>query len=406
MKPAQTAVLILGATPSVGLQVVHSLAWTRRYRLTTASAEHPHLLSRSRHCRHVHLAGWSWRAGPEQLDAHFAGWTGAVLLPVETSAVRWMIRHAEALRQRWRLVPLPPADSFEQAFHKATVSELAQGLGLEIPHLHRLAVGPGANLADLPPEIAFPALLKPAHGTGGEGIVRLPDRASLEARLPKLRPESEYFVQNYIPGTDLSCGFLCQDGVVRAAVTYLCLARRTEYGAFRSLQVVRDAEAEAVGARLLSAMQWNGVANLDLRRAHDGRLYLLDFNPRCWGNLRSLLGTGLNFADLLCLAALGQPIPSHVPRCLAYLSPLDTVAAILRRMRHPLTHDPVQWSWRASSLRFVANDPAVYWSLLREQVGVAGGWWKHLAWLRRYARQGRSRGHETPLQASPRRSSS
>ena len=70
-------------------------------------------------------------------------------------------------------------------------------------------------------------------------------------------------------------------------------------------------------ARLVKALRWSGIANFDLRRdARDGRIRVIEINPRYWSSMLGSCASGVHFPHLACLAALGIPFapPRSRPR--------------------------------------------------------------------------------------------
>jgi predicted ATP-grasp superfamily ATP-dependent carboligase len=67
----------------------------------------------------------------------------------------------------------------------------------------------------------------------------------------------------------------------------------------------------AAGARLLEALDWEGVAMVECK--HDpvtDRYYVIEINPRFWGSLQLAIDAGVDFPRLLVECAIGgSPAP-------------------------------------------------------------------------------------------------
>jgi hypothetical protein len=57
----------------------------------------------------------------------------------------------------------------------------------------------------------------------------------------------------------------------------------------------------AIARRLSQYLNWTGVANFDVRIRHsDGKIFVLDMNPRFWANIYGSVLAGTNFVRLNC----------------------------------------------------------------------------------------------------------
>jgi predicted ATP-grasp superfamily ATP-dependent carboligase len=341
------------------LGLVHSLAGTRRYHAISVGFAEDDALRYSRRCRHETLCDWRWNAGCEQLAPLAAELGTAVLLPVSIRAVEWVVHHRAALAEAWRLVPLPDAHDLQVANDKVRLSALARREGAHVPPLVELAELERADWQSL----SFPALLKPRQGFGGSGIVRLDGSQDLQRAVSGMTRAANYFVQSFVSGRDVSCGVFCRDGEVLASVAYRPLARQGDFGRFTSIQSLHDADVDEAVSRLMRALHWNGIANVDLVQSHDGRVHVLEVNPRCWGNMSAGLALGVNFADMLCRAALGLPVTRQICRPGRFFDALDAMALLRAALRDRDVRRRLPWRRllaRGSALRLVASDPLPY----------------------------------------------
>jgi predicted ATP-grasp superfamily ATP-dependent carboligase len=182
---------------------------------------------------------------------------------------------------------------------------------------------------------AYPVVFKPARGSGGIGIQMFPDittarsflRTSCRAAYPAL-------LQHYIQGQDVDCSVFCDKGKILAHTIQVgALSRRHPFGSDEGLEFVCDPQTLEVVARLMSALKWNGIAHVDLRRdRHDNQVKVLDLNPRYWDSLLGSLSAGINFPYLSCLAALGieSPPPKVVLR--KFFSAKAAVRHLVKKM--------------------------------------------------------------------------
>ncbi len=335
-------VVLLDGGGNLGEKVMHALAITKNYRLWIAKIPKAGNITYSRHCRYVTLHDWSWNNSAEDLHIFFSHLSHAILLPITLKAVHWVVDHQDALRKKWRLPRLPSATILNIASDKLELARLLNHIGIATPPV--CAVTQYHLLAD---KIGAPILLKPKRGEGGKGIQRAENRHDAARQISSLQFPNCFFAQTYISGIDVSHGVFCRNGAIDAAVAYRCLNRKEVFGTFSSIQIVDDAPGFAIVERLMRALKWNGIANIDLRVADDGTIYVLDLNPRFWGNVRSVLVSGLNFPELVCLDINGHASPRLSARTSCYY---DLKTSFLMWCRRKI-------SYRESEVRWIIFDP-------------------------------------------------
>ena len=143
---------------------------------------------------------------------------------------------------------------------------------------------------------------------------------NLEADPPAAR-DSE-IIQEHIPGTDVGCSFLSENGRIAA----LTIQRRAmkQWAPFTSalqLEFLHDEGVAELAAAFAAATNWSGVVNLDLRLdTRTGEAVLLEANPRYWATLLGSLAMGVNFPLLHCNLSLGRTVPSVRARTGRWLS--------------------------------------------------------------------------------------
>jgi predicted ATP-grasp superfamily ATP-dependent carboligase len=100
----------------------------------------------------------------------------------------------------------------------------------------------------------------------------------------------------------------------------------------------------------MTALNWNGVAHIDMRRDPDGRLFIIEMNPRYWGSLEGSLHAGVNFPNLAARISLGESFPQPDYSNVRYSSALSTI-------KRRLKNKPALSLWRETNLRYYLRDP-------------------------------------------------
>lgn len=233
---------------------------------------------------------------------------GWVLYPTRDEVVAAFSRHRAELASFYR-VPTPEWETIRWAWDKRLTYRLAGDLGIATPRTWS-AADAGA-LAGL--DVAFPVTLKPAIK---ERFIYRTNIKALRADGPgeladafraacAVIPAEEIILQEYIPGggeTQFSyCAFVGRDGPVATMLARRARQRPPEFA--RSSTYVETIEMPALeepSRRLLAEIGYYGLVELEYKLdQRDGRLKLLDFNPRTWG-YHSIGGrAGVDFPYLL-----------------------------------------------------------------------------------------------------------
>ena len=279
------------------------------------------------------LAGWSrycertlpWPAvsEPERVEyliglARAHGLSGWALFPADEEPAALLARNRDALGEHFRLGILAPWETLRWAYDKRLTYQLAAELG--VAHPRTLTPRDKEDVAGY--DGAFPAILKPAFRPELNRFTiskawPVTDRASLVARYEEasaLLDPDLIMIQELIPGggeTQFSYAALCKAGRPLASL----VARRTrqwpmDFGrASTYVETVDDPDVEETGRRVLAALRFDGIVELEFKRdPRDGRLKLLDINPRIWGWHTLARRAGVDFPYLLWRMLHGEPI--------------------------------------------------------------------------------------------------
>ena len=230
-------------------------------------------------------------------------------------------RCRDALADRFRFV-LPPAQLVEDTVDKVRFAALAERLGLPVPETLVLRRGE-ASLSTIEAWKCFPAVLKPAHRNGwftsalhaehvgnNRKAIRVLDRGELERCLPAVRAyHADFLLQAAVEGGEERIAsyhaYVREGGELAGEFTGRKVRTfpRT-YGLSTHVEITDDAELRLAGRRVLAQTGFHGVVKLDFKRdARDGRLSLLEMNPRftLWNHPGARAGVdlpGLVYDDL------------------------------------------------------------------------------------------------------------
>lgn len=240
-----------------------------------------------------------------------------VLFVEEDMQLLMVSRHRHRLAAAFRFA-LPEAGFIEDMVDKARFQRLAQALDLPVPRARVLHPDAGSRPPDL--DLRYPLVLKPltrreswAAIEQGAKAVQIDGADDLAALWPRLMAAGlDLLVQELIPGPEsqIESYHVYVDAHGAVAGEFTGRKIRTypaTYGHSTALTITdirgQAADVAALGRAVAARIGLRGVAKFDFKRAPDGRLYLLEVNPRfnLWHHLGAVAGVNLPalvYADL------------------------------------------------------------------------------------------------------------
>jgi len=236
-------------------------------------------------------------------------------------------RHRERLSECFRFL-LPAPGLLAQLLDKEQFVMLASGLGLPVPCSQVLS----PRVADGPPshiDPRYPIVLKPlphrdhdwyTHVASSKAL-RVESPAALSELWPRLRATRLRFLAQELvegPETRVQSYHVYVDSRGRVAGEFAGRKIRThpaEFGRSTALETIADPTVLDTGRSIVGQLGLSGVAKLDFKRDAEGRLLLLEVNPRysLWAHLGALAGVNLPALAYMDLSG-GPPLPPSVAR--------------------------------------------------------------------------------------------
>jgi glutathione synthase/RimK-type ligase-like ATP-grasp enzyme len=274
-----------------------------------------------------------------------------VLLPVGEAGIRCTSANSEPFTDICSVAPFPDTDAFDLAVDKSRLAEFL--IDRHLPGLPDWDATVLRSRPDLWETLPFPVLLKARRGSFGRQITYVATASDLGKALSNLNDETgDYFVQPYLSGRDVDCSVLCQGGEILAH-TIQRERVPARFGTFQPpvvVEFVHDEQVLEIVRPMMKALDWTGVAHVDLRRdSNTGGLYVLEINARFWGSILGSVLVGVNMPHLACLAA--RNIPFEVPK---FRPGLYFARGIAGRAGD---QKGLRYDWRRSNLPFVLRDP-------------------------------------------------
>ena len=225
-------------------------------------------------------------------------------------------RARERLLKVFRTV-LPDAALAEDLVDKARFAHLVDRLTLPVPRSMR--VSPSGEPP--PSDLRFPLVVKPITRHNEEWAplasakaIELTDMAELKTLWPRLADGGlDVLLQELVPGpeTHVESYHVYVDATGETAGEFTGRKIRTyptRYGYSTALEITSTQDVIETGREIVARLNLHGVAKLDFKRhPDDGRLYLLEVNPRF--NLWHYPGAkaGVNLPELVFRDLVGAP---------------------------------------------------------------------------------------------------
>jgi D-aspartate ligase len=342
---AATDALILGSGVNL-IEVVRALALAGiRSQVVPVPGEPA---ARSRHATVVASRDWAdpGVGGEEEFVAALVAYgrrqeRPLPLLFTSDEALLLVSGFRDALGAAFRFV-LPPHELVLDLADKGRFRELAERLDLPVPPTVVLAPEPGSA----PPavtELGLPLVIKPQRrdrgwhdGLGLRGkAVHVRTEAELAAVWPAVSSlRQTILVQRAIAGREdrIESYHVYVDERGQVAGEFTGRKIRTlplQYGHTTALEITDIPDVRECGRDLVGRLGLVGVAKFDFKRDDDGRLYLLEVNPRCHLWHHPAARAGVNLPALMHADLIGGPRPVTADRAahVTWCHPLDVVAA-------------------------------------------------------------------------------
>ena len=234
-------------------------------------------------------------------------------------------------------MPVPEPQRLQKMLDKRLLLASGREAGFDVPDGTVCETTDQIRAAAL--MLGWPLVLKPITSaeTGRDGRLRRANTAvvtrdDLKSRLAE--PVGPVLVQRYLPGRVVSIGGVVMGGrLLGIAVSRYLRTWPPQAGAACCSETI-DAPKGLIDRALavIEQMGCQGLFELEVLE-HDGRLVMLDLNPRPYGSLALAIGAGANLPALWCGALLGE-------------TPVGTVAA----------RPGVRYRWEDAELRHAIHD--------------------------------------------------
>ncbi len=174
----------------------------------------------------------------------------------------------------------------------------------DIPCPRTVLISETGDIRKIASGIFYPAVLKPARGSGGKGI-RFLDSPDMLRHVTDtaLAQNGPFLIQEKIPfTTKYTVGALMNR---EHELRRICVIRElrnypSETGQACFVETVRFPRLESLTEKLLRSLNFSGIADVDfIIDSRDNSPKLMEINPRFWGSMQVAVNAGVDFPFLL-----------------------------------------------------------------------------------------------------------
>jgi predicted ATP-grasp superfamily ATP-dependent carboligase len=236
-----------------------------------------------------------------------------VLLPIGNISNNLVSRFKSEIN-RYTKVPIVDYEKMNIAQNKSKTFKLAKEINIPIPLTYH--INSVHEIEDIKEKISYPAVIKKVN-PNESGVIYCNNSMELttlyKGNAKQLNEKSKLpIIQEYIRGEGVGFYALFNKGKCKA---YFMHERLHEYpitgGSSTLAKSSYNEKLKYMGEKILSALNWHGVAMVEFKRDRMGHYYLMEINPKFWGSLELSYKAGLNFPYMVYLLALEKKIPSQ-----------------------------------------------------------------------------------------------
>jgi glutathione synthase/RimK-type ligase-like ATP-grasp enzyme len=232
----------------------------------------------------------------------------SIIIPIAEDEFRFFINNSHRLPKSVNIIALPEINNFETAIYKHKLSAFLKAHNL--PHPKYQYINDFESYSNEEFLLQFPVLIKPLHDKGGDGILKFDSKKTLDKYLKKHSNFTELFIQEYIKGYDIDCSVLCLNGeIIIHTIQKGNLRGHSSFAPQLGFDFLNNDAVLGVTKQLMEALNWSGVAHIDLRYDEQTNDYkIIEINARFWGSVEGSKFAGVNFPDLAIQLAMNNSI--------------------------------------------------------------------------------------------------
>jgi predicted ATP-grasp superfamily ATP-dependent carboligase len=254
-----------------------------------------------------------------------------IILPVDQDTIRLTSEYREEVESVAALPPASTPAAIDIALDKWRLAELLKKEKIPFPD-SILFQSEKPDEHDLT-KMKYPVLTKPLEGAGGTGIAFFDNPSELSIYLKDKAPSKRLMIQSFIRGYDVDCSVLCKNGEIKAyTIQKGILPGRKRFEPPSSIEFVQHKQVYDNTEKLMRALNWSGVACMDLRYDEDKKEpKILEVNPRYWASVIGSMVAGINFPYLACQLSMSLDFPRPEYKLVRYTKPESALKLLIKQ---------------------------------------------------------------------------
>lgn len=245
-----------------------------------------------------------------------------VLFYEHDALLKIVSRYRNELRSVFRFV-IADTDLVDNILDKNKFHDLAERVGLPVPRTKLLDANSERDWNNIDLEYPFiikpvtrsPALWDPVAGTAKAVLIESPEELRRFGERAASEAKFELIAQQFVAGPESAIEsyqvYVDQNGEIAGEFTGKKIRTYPpELGHSCSLTISDSGDLAELGRELVKKLDLRGVAEFEFKRDPDGRLFLLEINPRfnLWHHLGA--AAGVNLPAIVYADLVGLPRPA------------------------------------------------------------------------------------------------
>ncbi len=321
----------------------------------------------SKYCRHRHIIAQTDDESKyvAQLLDILKKHAYDVVLPVGYPVTGWLAECADDIRQYTKL-PLAHLSAFKIFENKQLTHDLARQLDIPVPKT--FAPKTKDEATECLNQLDFPIVFKKSI-EGHNRIAYAQNENDFYSFFESFQSAKEAFtIQEFISGQGAGYFALYDKGQLKQEFMHLRLREYPiEGGASCCAESIDNEQLRQYGQRILSAVNWHGVAMVEFKFDVKGEPRLLEVNPKFWGSYDLCVAANADFAVPLVDLTFGKTLlrPPQYKRNIrfSWLMNGDLLNGIkrgktkevLKDFFSPQTHSNLTWRDPLASLFLISS---------------------------------------------------